>query len=68
MLVEESTENKEPTEIDRFLDGLADGVPELSLLRLSEEDVALDMNEVVMDDEGEESQASDDDDSEESSV
>ena len=68
MLVEESRGDKELTEIDRILDDLADGVPELSLLRLSEEDVALDMDEVVMDDKGEESQASDDDDSEESSV
>ena len=68
MLVEESTGDKEPTEIDRILDDLADGVPELSLLRLSKEDVALDMEEVVMDNGGEESQASDDDDSEESSV
>ena len=68
MLVEESTGDKELTEIDRILNDLADGVPELRLLRLNEEDVALDMVKVVMDDKGEESQASDDDDSEESSV
>ena len=67
-LVEESIGDKELTEIDRILDDLADGIPELGLLRLSEEDVALDMDKVVMDDEGKESQASDDDDSEESSV
>ena len=36
-------------EIDRILNDLADGIPEPSLLRLSEEDVALDMDEVVVD-------------------
>jgi hypothetical protein len=69
MLVDENEGEPEEglTEFEKILDELADGVPELTLLRLGEEDVALDMDEVVvdvMDDGGEES--SDDDDSEES--
>ena len=55
MLVDESVErepeeaSEEPNEIERILDELADGIPEPTLIRLSEEDVALDMDEVVVD-------------------
>jgi hypothetical protein len=56
MLVDENVEeelegaSKEPneSEIERILDELADGIPELTLVRLSE-DVALDMDEVAVD-------------------
>jgi hypothetical protein len=74
MLVDESVErgpeeaSEEPNEIKRILDELADGIPEPTLVRLSEEDVALDMDEVVVDviDE-EDSESSDgDEDSKES--
>ena len=57
---------KKFAEIDRIFDELADGVPELTLLRLSEEDVALDMDEVVDVIDEEEGESSDDE-SEESS-
>jgi len=54
-------------EFERILDELADGVPEPTLLRLGEEDVALDMDEVVVDViDDEEEESSGDDDSEES--
>lgn len=53
-------------EIEMILDELADGVAEPTLLRLSEEDVALDMDEVVVDVIDDEEEESDDDDSEES--
>jgi len=75
MLVDESVErepeeaSKEPNEIERILDELADGIPEPTLVRLSEEDVALDMDEVVVGvvDEEEDRESSDgDEDSEES--
>ena len=75
MLVDESVErepeeaSEEPNKIKRILDELADGIPEPTLIRLSEEDVTLDMDEVVVDviDE-EDSESSDgDEDSEESS-
>jgi hypothetical protein len=69
MLVDENEGEPEEglTELKRILDELADRVPELTLLRLGEEDVALDMDEVVVDviDDKEE-ESSDDDDSEES--
>ena len=71
MLIDENEGEPEegPTEIERILDELAEGVPELTLLRLSEEDVALDMDEVVVDGiDDEEEGSSDDDDSEESSM
>ena len=66
MSVDENVEEDEhPTEIGQILDKLADGVEDTTLLRLSEEDVALDMDEVVV--EVEEEELSDDDkDSEES--
>jgi hypothetical protein len=54
MLVDENVEGKakeaceEPNEIERILDELADGIPELTLARLNEH-VALDMDEVVVD-------------------
>jgi len=69
MLVDENEGEPEegPTELERILDELADRVPELTLLRLDEEDVALDMDEVVVDViDDEEEESSDDDDSEES--
>ena len=55
MLVDESVErepkeaSKEPNKIKRILDELADGIPEPTLMRLSEEDVTLDMDEVMVD-------------------
>jgi hypothetical protein len=61
--------SEEPNEIERILDELADGIPEPTLVRLSEEDVALDMDEVVVDvtDEEDNESSDDDEDSEESS-
>ncbi|KIM41147.1 hypothetical protein M413DRAFT_72593 [Hebeloma cylindrosporum] len=69
MLVDENKgePEEEPTEIERILDELADGVPEPTLLRLSEEDVSLDMDEVVVDVIDDEEEESDDGDSDESS-
>jgi len=75
MLVDESVErepkkaSKEPNEIERILDELADGIPEPTLVRLSEEGVALDMDEVVVDviDEEDSESPDSDEDSEESS-
>ena len=58
--------SEEPTEIERILDDLADGISEPTLRRLSEEDVSLDMDEVVViNEEGDES-SDGDEDSEES--
>jgi hypothetical protein len=58
----ENEEEEGPTEIEQILDELADGrVQEPTLLRLSEEDVALDMDEVVVDALEEESSDSDED-------
>ena len=58
--------SKEPTEIERILDELADGISEPTLRRLSAEDVSLDMDEVVViNEEGDES-SDGDEDSEES--
>ena len=59
-------ENERPTEIGHILDELADGVEDTTLLRLSEEDVALDMDEVVVEVEEQEELSDDDEDSEES--
>jgi len=67
MLVDESVErepeeaSEEPNEIERILDELADGIPEPTLIRLSEEDVALDMDEVMVDVIDEESSDGDED-------
>ena len=55
-----------PTKIGQILDELADGVEDTTLLRLSEEDVALDMDEVVVEVEEQEEPSDDDKDSEES--
>ena len=55
-----------PTKIGQILDELADGVEDTTLLRLSEEDVALDMDEVVVEVEEQEEPSDDDEDSEES--
>ena len=64
MSVDENVEEDErPTEI---LEELADGVEDTTLLRLSEEDVALDMDEVVVEVEEQEEPSDDDEDSEES--
>jgi hypothetical protein len=55
MLVDESAErepkeaSEEPNRIEKILDELANGIPELTLVRLSEEDVVLDMDEVMVD-------------------
>ena len=55
MLVDKSVEresdeaSEEPNEIERILDELADGILEPTLVRSSEEDVALDMDEVMVD-------------------
>ena len=67
MSVDENVEEDErPTEIGQILDELADGVEDTTLLRLSEEDVALDMDEVVVEVEEQEEPSDDDEDSEES--
>ena len=69
MMSVDSDENEEyehPTEIRQILDELADGVEDTTLLRLSEEDVALDMDEVAVEVEEQEEPSDDDDDSEES--
>jgi len=55
-----------PTEIRQILGELADGVEDTTLLRLSEEDVTLDMDEVVMEVEEQEEPSDDDEASEES--
>ena len=47
MSVDENDEDEGPTEIGKILDGLVDGFEDSTLLRLSEEDVALDMDEVL---------------------
>ena len=60
-------EDESPTEIGQILDELTDGFEDPTLLRLSEEDVALDMDEVVVEtEELEELYDSDDDDDSES--
>ena len=41
--------SKELNEIERILDELADGIPEPTLVRLGEEDVTLDMDEIMVD-------------------
>ena len=70
MLVDESVErepeeaSKEPNEIERILYELADGIPEPTLIRLSEEDVTLDMDEVMVDVIDEESSDGDEDSAE----
>ena len=64
MSVDENEEDNHPTEFRQILDELANGVEDTSLLRLSEEDVALD--EVVMEVEEQEEPSEDDEDSEES--
>ena len=66
MSVDENDEDEHPTEIRQILDELADGVEDTTLLRLGEEDVALDMDEVVMEVEEQEELSDDDEDSEES--
>ena len=66
MSADENEEDKCPTEIRQILDELADGVEDTTLLRLSEEDVALDMDEVVVEVEEQEEPSDDDEDSEES--
>ena len=66
MSVDENDEDERPTEIRQILDELADEVEDTTLLRLSEEDVALDMDEVVMEVEEQEELSDDDEDSEES--
>ena len=50
MSVDENEDSEEdgPTEIGQILDELVEGFEDSTLLRLSEEDVALDMDEVVM--------------------
>ena len=48
MSVDENEEDEHPTEFRQILDELADGVEDTTLLRLSEEDVALDMDEVIV--------------------
>jgi hypothetical protein len=65
MSVDEKEEDEGPTEIGQILDQLADGFEDPTLLRLNEEDVALDMDEVVLEvEEQEELSDSDDEDSE----
>jgi hypothetical protein len=66
MSVDEKEEDECPTEIGQILDELADRVEDTTLLRLSEEDVALDMDEVVMEVEEQEEPSDDDEDSKES--
>jgi len=63
MSVDENEEEEGPTEIGQILDELADGFAEPTL-RLSEEDIALDMpvDEVVVEVELEEEEQSDSDD------
>jgi len=55
-----------PPKSDKSSTKLADGVEDTTLLRLSEEDVALDMDEVVMEVEEQEEPSDDDEASEES--
>ena len=63
MSVDENEEKEGPTEIGQILDELGDGFAEPTL-RLSEEDIALDMpvDEVVVEVELEEEEQSDSDD------
>ena len=48
MSVDENEEEEGPTEIGQILDEVAEGFEDPTLLRLSEEDVALDMDEVIV--------------------
>ena len=48
MSVDENKEEEGPTEIGQILDEVAEGFEDPTLLRLSEEDVALDMDEVIV--------------------
>jgi hypothetical protein len=57
-------EEERPTELEHILDDLEAGVQEPTLLRLSEEDVSLDMDQVVVDVMDDEGESSDDDDDE----
>ena len=68
MSVDEKEEDEGPTEIGQILDQLADGFAseDPTLLRLNEEDVALDMDEVVLEVEEQELSESDSDDESES--
>ena len=66
MSVDENEEDEHPTEFGQILDELADGVEDTTLLRLSEEDVPLDMDEVLVEVEEQEEPSDDDEDSEES--
>ena len=66
MSVDENEEDEHPTEFGQILDELADGVEDMTLLKLSEEGVALDMDEVIMEVEEQEEPSDDDEDSEES--
>ena len=61
MSVDENNKDEGPTEIGKILDGLVDGFEDSTLLRLSEEDVALDMDEVVMEVEEQMSESDDED-------
>ena len=63
----EDEEDEAPTEIERILDELAEGIQEPTLLRMCEEDVAFDMDEVVVDIPEDEELSDDDDNSDESS-
>ena len=44
----EEEDSEGPTEIGQILDEVAEGFEDPTLLRLSEEDVALDMDEVIV--------------------
>ena len=48
MSVDKNEEEEGPTEIGQILDEVAEGFEDPTLLRLSEEDVALDMDEVIV--------------------
>ena len=66
MSVDENEEDEGPTGIRQILDEVAEGFEDPTLLRwLNEEDVALDMDEVIVEvEEAEEQSDSDEDDSE----
>ena len=65
MSVDENEEDEGPTGIRQILDEVAEGFEDPTFLRLSEEDVALDMDEVIAEvEEVEEQSDSDEDDSE----